>query len=64
MLRGCLKVISLPDPASGTVCSVKISIYVRNGKHFFYPEGYLILFVNLLNHFLPVQIMKGTFEYS
>lgn len=60
MLTGCPKVISLPNPPD----IVKISICVRNGKYNFYPREYLILSGNLLNHLLPVQIMKGTFEYS
>lgn len=44
--------------------SVKISICVKNGEHCFYPGEHLILSGNLLNYLLPVQIMKGTFEYS
>lgn len=60
MLTGCPNVI-LPQ-GQFILRSAEISICVTNGKHCSYPGEYLIISGNLLKP--PVQIMKGTFEYS
>jgi len=66
MPTGCPKVVTLPDPAPGSVCTVKCEDFhlCQKWEHCFYLGEYLILSGNLLNHLLPVQIMVGIFEYS